>query len=58
METGNPEQELKAGLDILEPIEEKFVSVKDIFEPTDDGKESQVRKYRFFSFDVDGCSFI
>ena len=42
VESANPEQELKAGLDILQPIEERFVSVKDIFEPTDDGKESQV----------------
>jgi len=42
VETKNPEQELKVGLDLLEPIEHKFVSVKDVFVPTDDGKESQV----------------
>ena len=28
----------------MEPIEKKFVSVKDVFAPTDDGKDSQVRK--------------
>lgn len=42
VETSNPEAELKLGLDLLEPIEHKFVSVKDVFHPTDDGKASQV----------------
>lgn len=42
VETSNPEQELDSGLALLAPIEEKFVSVKDVFEPIDDGKESQV----------------
>ena len=53
VETANPEAELKTGLDILAPIELKFVSVKDVYEPTNDGKDSQVRsrstrrKHRF-----------
>jgi len=42
VETGNPELELKLGLDLLEPIEHKFVSVKDVYHPKDDGKESQI----------------
>ncbi|XP_066931000.1 rab GDP dissociation inhibitor beta-like [Clytia hemisphaerica] len=42
VETSNPEAELKVGLDLLEPIEKKFVSVKDVFAPTDDGKDSQI----------------
>ena len=43
VETGNPEAELKEGLALLEPIEQKFVSVKDVFHPIDDGKDSQVQ---------------
>ncbi|RDD43823.1 Rab GDP dissociation inhibitor beta [Trichoplax sp. H2] len=42
VETNNPEAELKIGLDLLSPIEHKFISVKDIFEPTDDGKASKI----------------
>lgn len=42
VETKNPEAELKLGLGLLEPIEHMFVSVKDVFHPVDDGKESQV----------------
>ncbi|CAB4007117.1 Rab GDP dissociation inhibitor alpha [Paramuricea clavata] len=42
VETDNPEAELKPGLDILGTIEEKFLSVDDVFEPTDDGATSKV----------------
>lgn len=42
VETGNPEAELTPGLNLLQPIREKFVSVSDIYEPTDDGKDSQL----------------
>ncbi|PVD24833.1 hypothetical protein C0Q70_15319 [Pomacea canaliculata] len=42
VETSSPEQELKPGLDLLGPILEKFVSVSDLYEPDDDGKESRV----------------
>jgi len=42
VETSNPEAELKVGLDLLAPIEKKFISIKDVYHPTDDGKDSQV----------------
>ena len=42
VETDNPEEELRPGLDILGPIEEKFFSTSDLVEPVDDGKESKV----------------
>lgn len=42
VETANPEAEIKPGLDLLGPISQKFVSVSDIFEPTDDGSKSNV----------------
>lgn len=42
VETANPEAELQPGLELLGPIEQKFVSVSDILEPTDDGKDSQI----------------
>ena len=42
VETDNPEAEIKPGLDLLGPIKQKFVVVSDYYEPTDDGKESQV----------------
>mmetsp|Transcript_25054 Transcript_25054/g.40658 ORF Transcript_25054/g.40658 Transcript_25054/m.40658 type:complete len:131 (+) Transcript_25054:1-393(+) len=42
VETANPEAELQPGLDLLGPIEQKFVSVSDVMEPVDDGKDSQV----------------
>jgi len=29
-------------LELLGPIEEKFISVSDVYEPTDDGKTDQV----------------
>ncbi|XP_065051083.1 LOW QUALITY PROTEIN: rab GDP dissociation inhibitor beta-like [Rhopilema esculentum] len=37
VETSNPEEELNPGLKLLGVIEEKFVSVSDIYHPTDDG---------------------
>lgn len=42
VETDDPESELKAGLDILGPIHDKFISVSDIEEPTTDGTAEQV----------------
>lgn len=42
VETGNPEEELKPGLDLLGAITEKFVEVSDQFKPTDAGLESRV----------------
>lgn len=42
METNEPEKEIKPAMDLLEPIEEKFASVSDLFAPTDLGRESQI----------------
>nr|XP_057924270.1 rab GDP dissociation inhibitor beta-like [Doryrhamphus excisus] len=42
VETKDPEKEIKPALDLLEPIEQKFVSISDQFAPTDMGNESQV----------------
>ncbi|XP_059139445.1 rab GDP dissociation inhibitor beta-like [Physella acuta] len=42
VETNNPEAELQPGLDLLGAIEEKFVSVVDLLEPKDDGKENKI----------------
>ncbi|XP_041349906.1 rab GDP dissociation inhibitor beta-like [Gigantopelta aegis] len=42
VETSNPEAELKVGLDLCNPIEEKFVWIDDLYKPTDNGAESKV----------------
>lgn len=42
VESNTPRKELVPALDLLGPIDEIFYSVKDLFEPTDDGKESKV----------------
>ncbi|EFC49428.1 rab gdp dissociation inhibitor alpha [Naegleria gruberi] len=42
VETENPEAEVKVVLDILNPIEEKFVYILDTFAPLDDGKNDGV----------------
>lgn len=42
VETNDPEQEIKPALDLLMPIDQKFVSIADQYEPTDLGTESQV----------------
>ncbi|KAH0617187.1 hypothetical protein JD844_028999 [Phrynosoma platyrhinos] len=42
VETSEPEKEIKPALELLEPIEQKFVSVSDLFAPTDLGRESQI----------------
>lgn len=42
VETCNPEEEIKPGLDLLGPIKQKFCSVSDVFRPTDTGETSQV----------------
>ncbi|XP_065648510.1 rab GDP dissociation inhibitor alpha [Hydra vulgaris] len=54
VETNNPEAELRPGLDLLQPIIKKFVTVKDVFYPIDDGKESQV----FISKSYDATSHL
>ncbi|XP_063953807.1 rab GDP dissociation inhibitor alpha-like [Lytechinus pictus] len=47
VETDNPEDELAPGLDLLGPIIQKFVSISDMYEPNDDGKENKVNIYSF-----------
>ncbi|XP_012942326.1 rab GDP dissociation inhibitor alpha [Aplysia californica] len=42
VETDNPEAELKPGLDLLKGVEEKFVSIVDLYEPLDDGQDSKI----------------
>lgn len=42
VETSNPEAEIKPGLDMLGVIEEKFVSVSDVYEPLENGEKSKV----------------
>jgi Rab GDP dissociation inhibitor len=41
-ETSNPEAEILPGLQLLGPITDKFVSVSDVYEPVDQGLESQL----------------
>lgn len=43
VETNDPEREIKPALDLLEPIDQKFVNVSDQYAPTDMGTDSQVR---------------
>lgn len=42
VETSNPEAELKPALDLLGEIDEKFMFVKDLYQPCDDGADSKV----------------
>ncbi|CAG0885934.1 unnamed protein product, partial [Cyprideis torosa] len=44
VETDNPEAELQPGLNLLPPggVKQKFVSVSDVYKPTDDGTESRI----------------
>lgn len=47
VETDDPEKEIKPALDLLEPIEQKFISISDQYAPTDVGTDSQVRPVRW-----------
>lgn len=42
VETDKPHDELKPGLDLLGQIEQTFISVDDLLEPTEDGRQSQL----------------
>uniref|UniRef100_A0A3Q2TAC5 Rab GDP dissociation inhibitor n=1 Tax=Fundulus heteroclitus TaxID=8078 RepID=A0A3Q2TAC5_FUNHE len=42
VETSEPEAEIEPALELLEPIDQKFVAISDLYEPTDDGTDSQV----------------
>lgn len=52
VESQNPAQELEQGLKLLGPILEKFISIEDTFEPTDDGSKDQI----FLSSSYDATS--
>jgi len=52
METDNPEKELAPALEMLGPIEAKFVSVSEQYAPIDDGRKDQC----FISTSYDGSS--
>jgi len=52
VETSNPTAELEPGLKLLGPIDEKFSSVHDTFEPVEDGTKSKV----FISSSYDAAS--
>uniref|UniRef100_A0A669B8E7 Rab GDP dissociation inhibitor n=1 Tax=Oreochromis niloticus TaxID=8128 RepID=A0A669B8E7_ORENI len=51
-ETSNPEKEVQPGLELLEPIVHKFVSVSNLLVPNEDGKKSQI----FVSRSYDGTN--
>ncbi|XP_076614293.1 rab GDP dissociation inhibitor beta [Chaetodon auriga] len=42
VETNNPEKEVQPGLELVEPIMQKFVSVCNLLVPNEDGKKSQI----------------
>ncbi|KAL2104362.1 hypothetical protein ACEWY4_001230 [Coilia grayii] len=42
VETDSPESEVEPALELLMPIDQKFVAISDLYEPTDDGTESQI----------------
>ncbi|XP_069785368.1 rab GDP dissociation inhibitor alpha-like [Narcine bancroftii] len=42
VETAQPEQEIEPALELLTPIDQKFVIISDLYEPLDDGSESQI----------------
>ena len=48
VETSNPEKEIEPALALLGPIEHKFVTVSELFEPTDDGKSDMLFVTRSF----------
>ncbi|XP_031562435.1 rab GDP dissociation inhibitor alpha-like [Actinia tenebrosa] len=42
VETSNPEQELEPGLKLLGKIDEKFLSISNVYQPLDDGTDSKI----------------
>jgi len=42
VETDKPEAELQAGINLLGKIDEMFISIRDIYEPLEDGRKDQV----------------
>jgi len=48
VETNKPEDELKAGLNILGKVDEMFVQTRDLYEPLEDGRKDKVFISRSF----------
>ncbi|MGH0135587.1 UNVERIFIED_CONTAM: hypothetical protein FKN15_008642 [Acipenser sinensis] len=48
VETSEPEKEIEPALELLEPIDHKFVAISDLYESTDDGSESQIFSSRSY----------
>ncbi|XP_078275640.1 rab GDP dissociation inhibitor beta [Rhinoraja longicauda] len=42
VETSEPESEIQPALDLLEPVEQKFVCISDMYLPLDSGTETQI----------------
>jgi len=42
VETDKPENELKAGIDLLGKVDEIFFNIRDLYEPIEDGRKDQV----------------
>lgn len=42
VETAQPEMEVQPALELLQPVDQKFVAISDLYEPLDDGTESQI----------------
>ncbi|XP_034542566.1 rab GDP dissociation inhibitor beta [Notolabrus celidotus] len=42
VETNNPEKEIQPALELLEPINQKFVSISNLLVPNEDGRNSQI----------------
>ncbi|XP_078520253.1 rab GDP dissociation inhibitor alpha-like [Lissotriton helveticus] len=42
VETSEPEKEIAPALELLDPVDQKFIAISDLFESTDDGSKSQV----------------
>ncbi|KAM4588508.1 rab GDP dissociation inhibitor beta [Odontesthes bonariensis] len=60
-ETSNPEKEVQPGLELLEPIMQKFVSVSNVLVPNEDGRKSQIfvsRSYDATNHVEDECEEI
>lgn len=42
VETNNPQDEVKPALELLKPIDQMFVSISDLYQPTEQGTDSQI----------------
>jgi len=61
IETANPEAELEPALKLLGPIDEKFFTIRDVYEPLDDGTKNHVFISKSFDSEThfgDSCNDI